>query len=70
MENGGDERLAAQAIFYQTSAALNAGAITPKQGIDILERLRFRWRGDALEMKTLRKLASLYFAQQPMARRA
>ena len=31
MENGGDERLAAQAIFYQTNAALNAGAITPKQ---------------------------------------
>ena len=62
VENSGVERLAAQAIFYQTSAALNAGAITPAQGIDILERLRFRWRGDGLEMRTLRKLASLYFA--------
>ncbi|MGZ5922476.1 MAG: hypothetical protein ACXWLT_11985, partial [Rhizomicrobium sp.] len=64
VENGGDERIAAQAIFYQTSAALAAGAITPKQGIAILERLRYRWRGDALEMKTLRKLAALYFDQR------
>jgi hypothetical protein len=62
--NGGDERLAAEAIYYQTSAALAADAITTKQGIDILERLRFRWRGDQLEMKTLRKLASLYFKQR------
>jgi hypothetical protein len=64
VENGGDERLAAQAIFYQTSAALAAGAIAPKQGIAILERLRYRWRGDALEMKTLRKLAALYFGER------
>jgi hypothetical protein len=61
VENSGNEPLAAQAIFYQANAALNARAITPQQGIDILERLRFRWRGDGLEMKTLRKLASLYF---------
>jgi hypothetical protein len=64
VENGSDERLAAQAIFYQTNAALSADAITPKQGIAVLERLRFRWRGDALEMKTLRKLAALYFSQR------
>lgn len=64
VENGGDEKLTAAAIFYQTSAALNADAITPKQGIEILERLRFRWRGDGLEMRILRKLASLYFEQK------
>jgi hypothetical protein len=61
VENGGEEKLAVQAIFYQTGAALNAGAITAPQAIEQLERLRFRWRGDALELKTLRKLASLYF---------
>jgi hypothetical protein len=61
VEKSGDERLAAQAIFYHTTAALNAGAITPPQAIEQLERLRFRWRGDALELNTLRKLASLYF---------
>ncbi|HEV7959449.1 MAG TPA: hypothetical protein VGP01_00345, partial [Rhizomicrobium sp.] len=63
VENGGDDKLTAAAIFYQTSAALGAEAISVKQGIEILERLRFRWRGDGLEMKTLRKLASLYFSQ-------
>ncbi|HXR96085.1 MAG TPA: hypothetical protein VN718_09400 [Rhizomicrobium sp.] len=64
VENGGNEKLTVAAILYQTSAALNAGAITPKQGIEILERLRFRWRGDQTEMLTLRKLASLYFEQK------
>ncbi len=63
VENGGVENFAAQAVYYQTIAALNAGAINPDKAIDILERLRFRWRGDTLEMKTLRKLASLYFAR-------
>jgi hypothetical protein len=61
VEKGGDERLAAQAILYHTTAALNAGAITQPQAIDQLEKLRFRWRGDGLELRTLRKLASLYF---------
>ena len=61
VEKGGEDDLAAQAIFYHTSAALSAGAITAPQAIETLERLRFRWRGDGLEMKTLRKLASLYF---------
>jgi hypothetical protein len=63
VEKSGDERLAVQAIFYQTNAALNAGAISAPQAIAQLEKLRFRWRGDSLELKTLRKLASLYFAR-------
>jgi hypothetical protein len=61
VEKGGDEPLAARAIFYHTNAALNAGAISGPQAIEQLERLRFRWRGDGLELATLRKLASLYF---------
>ncbi len=60
VENSGDEALSAKAIFHHTNAALSAGAITAPQAIEQLERLRFRWRGDALELKTLRKLASLY----------
>jgi hypothetical protein len=63
VENGGDEKLAVQAVYYQVDAGLNAGAVRPEQGVDILERLRFRWRGDGLEMKTLRRLAGLYFAE-------
>ncbi len=61
--DGGDERLAAKAIFYQANAALKAGVISAPRAIEILERLRFRWRGDGLEMQTLRKLASLYFGK-------
>jgi hypothetical protein len=62
VQNGGDEKLAAEAIYYQVEAGLNARAVKPDQAIDVLERLRFRWRGDGLEMKTLRRLAGLYFA--------
>jgi tetratricopeptide (TPR) repeat protein len=61
VEKSGNEKLAAQAIFYHTNAGLAAGAISPPQAIEQFERLRFRWRGDGLELKTLRKLAALYF---------
>lgn len=64
VENGGDEGEAARAIFYRVNAALAAGTMKTPQAIAALERLRFRWRGDALEMKTLRKLGALYFAKQ------
>jgi hypothetical protein len=61
-ERSGNDGIAAQAIYYRTNAQMNAGAITREAGIKILENLRFRWRGDALELKTLRKLGQLYFA--------
>ncbi len=63
VEKGGNEKLAAQAVFHHTNAALAAGAISAPQAIEQFERLRFRWRGDGLELKTLRKLASLYFGR-------
>ena len=40
------------------------GRIKPAEAIDALEQLRYRWRGDALELSTLRKLGNLYFAQK------
>jgi hypothetical protein len=67
VQNGGDEKLAAQAIYYQVDAGLKARAIKPDQAIDVLERLRFRWRGDGLEMRTLRRLAGLYFDKSQYA---
>jgi hypothetical protein len=63
-EHSGDERVAAEAIYYRVDAALKVGVMSDSSAIDALERLRFRWRGDVLELKTLRKLASLYFAKQ------
>jgi tetratricopeptide (TPR) repeat protein len=62
--NSGDERLEALAVYDNTDAGLAAGAITPDVAIQTLDKLRFRWRGDALELKTLRKLGALLFAKQ------
>ncbi len=67
VQNGGNEKLAAQAIYYQVDAGLKGRVLKDDQGIDVLERLRFRWRGDALEMKTLRRLAGLYFGKKQHA---
>ena len=61
LEKSGDEKFEAAAIYYHTEAGLSAGTLQPKQAIETLEKLRFRWRGDGLELKTLRKLAALYF---------
>ncbi|HEX2761503.1 MAG TPA: hypothetical protein VHM27_13355, partial [Rhizomicrobium sp.] len=63
VEKSGNEKLAVRAIYYRTEAALAAGMTTPKQAIETLEKLRYRWRGDGLELKTLRKLAALYFRE-------
>lgn len=61
---GGDEKAAARAIYGDTEAGLAAGAISRKRAIDTLESLRYRWRGDLIELKTLRQLGKLYFAGQ------
>jgi hypothetical protein len=64
IENGGDERVGAQAVYANVEAGLAAGATSQDAAINALEQLRFRWRGDALELETLRKLGALYFARQ------
>ena len=64
VENGGDEHVAAEAIYDRVEAGLAAGALSQDAAISQLEMLRFRWRGDVLELKTLRKLGALYFAKQ------
>ena len=38
----------------RVDAALKVGVMSDSSAIDALERLRFRWRGDVLELKTLR----------------
>lgn len=63
VQQSGNERQAAESIYYQTDAALTAGAIRPTTASATYERLRFRWRGDSLEMKTLLRLGALYFGQ-------
>ncbi len=62
VEQSGDERAEAHAIYDHVQAGLETGRMKPAVAIDMLEKLRYRRRGDALELKTLRKLNSLYFA--------
>jgi hypothetical protein len=56
--------IAAKAVFARVQIELAAKKTKPADAIKRLEELRYRWRGDDLELKTLRKLGSLYFAQE------
>ncbi|HWA04225.1 MAG TPA: hypothetical protein VG819_11950 [Rhizomicrobium sp.] len=62
VEKSGRPREAAQAIYYRVVMGLGDASIPAPKAIAELEALRYRWRGDSLEVKTLRKLGSLYFA--------
>jgi len=61
VEKSGDERAATRAIYAHVEAGLQTKTMPVETAIDMLEKLRYRWRGDALELKTLRKLGALYF---------
>ncbi|MBV9692474.1 MAG: hypothetical protein JO261_02115, partial [Alphaproteobacteria bacterium] len=62
VESGSDPHAAAEAIYARLQSGLAARTVSRARAIAALESLRFRWRGDALEMATLRTLSSLYFA--------
>ncbi|HMI97089.1 MAG TPA: hypothetical protein VK479_11300, partial [Micropepsaceae bacterium] len=55
--------VAVKAIYARTEIELAAKKIKPDEAIKTFEQLRYRWRGDDFELKVLRKLGSLYFAQ-------
>jgi hypothetical protein len=57
------ESLAAPALLRATQIRLEQGAITPVQAAQVYDNLRFRWRGDATELETIRALGQLYLAQ-------
>lgn len=64
LADSGDDAIAAHAIYDDVLAGLADGSMTRDQAIAALERLRFRWRGDQLELRTLRKLGALYFEKK------
>lgn len=57
------EALAAPATLRLTKLKLETGKITPVQAVDVFARLRYRWRGDATELETIRALGRLYLSQ-------
>src|SRR5262249_40244293 len=64
VEKSGDAFASARAVYYRVEAAIAAGVMRRDAGIEALEELRYRWRGDYVELLTLRKLGALYFAKQ------
>ncbi len=54
------EPLAVRAIFEQTQIKSKTKKISPLQASDILENLRFRWRGDEVELEVVQALGEFY----------
>lgn len=52
--------LSAPATLHATQLRLQQGQITPVQAADALNGLRYRWRGDATELDTIRALGQIY----------
>lgn len=57
------EYLSAPALLRATQIQLESGKITPVQAVNVFDGLRYRWRGDATELETIRALGQLYLAQ-------
>ncbi|HEY9235852.1 MAG TPA: endoglucanase, partial [Phenylobacterium sp.] len=57
------DSLSAPATLRATKIRLETGKITPVQAADTFAALRYRWRGDATELETIRALGQLYLSQ-------
>jgi tetratricopeptide (TPR) repeat protein len=57
------ESLSAPATLRSTQIRLELGQIKPGQAAAVFDNLRYRWRGDATELETIRALGQLYLAQ-------
>lgn len=55
--------LSAPAVLRATQIQLQTGKITPAQAVNVFDDLRYRWRGDATELETIRALGQLYLSQ-------
>lgn len=56
--------VAAKATYSRVETELGTKKLATADAIETLEKLRYRWRGDDLELKTLRKLGALYLAEE------
>ena len=57
------DQLATPALLRATALKLELGQITPVQAAAAYDGLRYRWRGGATELETVRTLGQLYLAQ-------
>ena len=57
------DQLAAPALLRATRIRQELGQVNPAQAATIYDGLRYRWRGDATELETIRTLGQLYLTQ-------
>ncbi len=57
------EALSSPALLRATQIRLELGKATPVQAATVFDGLRYRWRGDATELETIRALGQLYLSQ-------
>ena len=57
------ESLSSPALLRATQIRLTSNKITPVQAATVFDGLRYRWRGDATELESIRALGQLYLAQ-------
>jgi tetratricopeptide (TPR) repeat protein len=55
--------LATPAQLHATELLLAQGQLNPTQAANIYDSLRYRWRGDATELETIRALGQIYLSQ-------
>jgi hypothetical protein len=66
--SGRDRWAAAHAEYALIDLGLQQETVTPAEAIERLDRLRFQWRGDALELSVLDRLGNLYLAEHDYRR--
>src|SRR3546814_10680549 len=66
--NGRDPWAAAHAECALIDLGLQQETITPEEAIERLDRLRYQWRGDELELSVLDRLGNLYMAKHDFRR--
>jgi len=62
LQNVQQEWLAAPAMLHATEIRQAENQITPTQAAAVYDGLRYRWRGDATELDTIRALGQIYLS--------
>jgi tetratricopeptide (TPR) repeat protein len=63
LEQASWDGVSGPALLHATQIQFAQGQLKPDQAIDVYDGLRFRWRGGAFELETIRALGQLYLSQ-------
>jgi tetratricopeptide (TPR) repeat protein len=62
VSRAGSDQVSAPALMNATRIRLQQGQLTPMKAAEIYDGLRYRWRGDATELETIRLLGGVYLS--------